>query len=81
MFQSNLTLLAGNDVFRRHVSRALLHGALRSYFWREEYYSIYTLADLAACPTRTRPLQQQGFAGHHHPRSAETGYRLPELTT
>jgi hypothetical protein len=46
--------------FGRHVSRALLHGAPRSYFWREEHSSIYTLADVAAFPTRTRPLRQTG---------------------
>ena len=50
--------------FGRHVSRALLRGALRSYFWREEHYSIYTLADLAASPPahgRFRNQAEQGI--------------------
>jgi hypothetical protein len=59
IFQSNLTLMPGNDAFRRHVSRALVHGPLRSYFWREEYHGVYTVADLGTVPTRTRPLRNQ----------------------
>jgi hypothetical protein len=59
IFESNLTLMPGNDAFRRHVSRVLVHGALRSYFWREEHYGVYTVADLATVPTRTRPLRNQ----------------------
>jgi hypothetical protein len=59
IFQSNLTLMPGNDAFRRYVLRALVHGALRRYFWREENHGIYAVADLATVPTHTRPLRNQ----------------------
>jgi hypothetical protein len=29
------------------------------YFWREEHHGVYTVADLATIPTRTRPLPNQ----------------------
>jgi hypothetical protein len=59
IFQSNLTLMPGDDAFRRYVSRALVRGALRNYFWREENHGVSTVADLATVPTRARPLRNQ----------------------
>jgi hypothetical protein len=59
IFQSNFTLMAGGDAFRRYVLRALVHGALRRYFLREENHGIYAVADLAVVPTRPRPIRNQ----------------------
>lgn len=59
IFQSNLTLMPGSEAFRRYIARALVRGALRIYFRREENDGVSTVADLAMVHRRTRPCRNQ----------------------
>jgi hypothetical protein len=59
VFQGNSVIESGSDAFRRYLYRALALGTVRSYFRREEYDGVFTVADFATVPTRNRPLRNQ----------------------
>ena len=52
VFQCNSVIESGSDAFRRYLYRALALGTVRSYFRREEYDGVFTVADFATVPTR-----------------------------
>jgi len=59
VFQCNSVIESGSDAFRRYLYRALALGTVRSYFRREEYDGVFTVADFATVPTRKGPFRNQ----------------------
>jgi hypothetical protein len=59
VFQCNSVIESGSNAFRRYLYRALALGTVRSYFRREEYDGVFTVADFATVPTRKRPFRNQ----------------------
>ena len=59
VFQRNSVVEPGSNAFRRYLYRALALGTVRSYFRREEYDGVCTVADFAKVPTRKMPLRNQ----------------------
>ena len=59
VFQCNSVIESGSDAFRRYLYRALALGTVRSYFRREEYDGVFTVADFGTVPTRKRPFRNQ----------------------
>ncbi|MGD0941691.1 MAG: hypothetical protein ABR905_18495 [Terracidiphilus sp.] len=59
VFQRNSVVEPGSNAFRRYLYRALALGTVRSYFRREEYDGVCTVADFAKVPTRNMPLRNQ----------------------
>ena len=59
VFQCNYVIESGSNAFRRYLYRALALGTVRSYFRREEYDGVFTVADFATVPTRKGPFRNQ----------------------
>jgi hypothetical protein len=59
IFQCHQTLLPGFDAFRRYVLSALVRGALRSYFLREENRGVCAVNDLTMVANGTRSIRNQ----------------------
>jgi hypothetical protein len=59
VFQCNSVIEPRSDAFRRYLYRALALGTVRSYFRRDEYDGVFTVADFATVPTRKKPLRNQ----------------------